>query len=158
MLLRSGSEVGASRLKLLSFIKFGGLSGLGWLLDFTILLLLVGAAGLPAAAANVASSATAALTVFLVSRHLVFARSHGALGIRIVVYAGYTLCLILVMSVVMHYLIALFRTVAGARGIPLTASVAAALAKIVVTPPQLLMNFLMSQHVSERPIARGTTT
>ena len=62
---------------LTAFLKFGSLSGLGWLLDLAILLSLVGGLGAPAFAANIVSSSVAAMSVFLVSRSLIFRRGRG---------------------------------------------------------------------------------
>ena len=99
-----------------AFLKFGGLSGMGWLLDFALLLSMVGAFGVPPFVANVISSSTAALTVFLLSRRLIFDRSEGALGTRIAVYLVYTLCLITAAAWVMTLIIQVLAGLAQANG------------------------------------------
>ena len=141
---------------LAAFLKFGGLSGMGWLLDFALLLSMVGVLGVPPFAANVVSSSAAALTVFLLSRRLVFDRSEGALGTRIAVYLLYTLCLITVAAWVMTLIIQVLAGLAQANGYAPPPAVLTACAKVLVTPPQLLLNFLMSRHMSERAIAPRT--
>jgi putative flippase GtrA len=84
MLSRSVGSVGsryvsADRLRV--FLRFAGLSGLGWLLDMAVLLALVGLLGLPPFLANIASSCAAALSVFLISRLVIFDGARTALGV-----------------------------------------------------------------------------
>ncbi len=141
---------------LTAFLKFGGLSGMGWLLDFALLLSMVVAFGVPPFVANVISSSIAALTVFLVSRRFIFDRSEGALGARIVVYLLYTLSLITVAAGVMTLIIHLLAGLAQANGYDPAPAVLTACAKVLITPPQLLLNFLMSRHMSERAMAPRT--
>ena len=151
------SQAGApKRGWLAAFLKFGGLSGMGWLLDFALLLTMVGVLGAPPFLANVISSSTAALTVFLLSRRLIFERSEGALGTRIAVYLLYTLCLITVAAWVMTLIIHVLFGLAQANGYAPAPTVLAAAAKVLITPPQLLLNFLMSRTMSERTIAPRT--
>ncbi len=141
---------------LVAFLKFGGLSGMGWLLDFTLLLAMVGGLGVPPFVANVISSSTAALTVFLVSRRFIFARSEGALGTRVTAYLLYTLCVIAVAALAMTWIIQASGELAQAYGHDPSRALLTAVAKVLVTPPQLLMNFLVSRHMSERTIGPGT--
>ncbi len=141
---------------LAAFLKFGGLSGVGWLLDFALLLSMVGVLGVPPFAANLVSSSAAALTVFLVSRRLIFDRSEGALGTRVAVYLLYQLCLITAAAWAMTLIIRGLGGLAQLYGFDPSHAALTAAAKVLVTPPQLLLNFLMSRHMSERRIARGT--
>ncbi len=139
--------------RLLAFLKFGGLSGVGWLLDFTLLLSMVSGLGLPPFVANVISSSTAALTVFLVSRRFIFARNEGALGTRIAAYFVYTLCVIAAAALAMTFIIRVLNGLALAYGDAPSSTLLTAVAKVLVTPPQLLMNFVMSRYLSERTMA-----
>ena len=148
---RSGSP---SQGWLVAFLKFGGLSGAGWLLDFSLLLLMVGAFSVPPFAANVVSSSIAALSVFLLSRRFIFARSAGALGRRVTIYLLYTLCVIAAAALAISLLVGGLDGLAQLHGLHPSRTVLAAVAKILVTPPQLLMNFLMSRHMSERAMGR----
>ena len=141
---------------LAAFLKFGGLSGMGWLLDFALLLSMVGSLGVPPFVANVISSSAAALTVFLVSRRFIFDRSEGALGTRIAVYLLYTLSLITAATWVMTLIIGGLAGLAQVNGYAPAPAVLTACAKVLITPPQLLLNFLMSRHMSERAMARRT--
>lgn len=136
-----------------SFLKFGGLSGVGWLLDFSLLMALV-RLGLPAGEANVLSSATAASCVFLVSRKLVFRGDPDRLLRRVLVYLVYTLCVICLASAAMQWLVALFADLQARLGTDLGRGWVSALAKIAVTPPQLALNFAVARFVAQRSLAR----
>jgi putative flippase GtrA len=132
-----------------NLIGFGGLAGLGWIGDFCLLLLLVGIVGLQSGVANAISSATAALTVFLLSRELVFLKAGGRLLLRCTLYLGYTAVVILLASMAIRYfstgLAAWMKS--GDRVLP--AIVSAGFAKVLVTPPQFLLNYCMSRWLSE---------
>jgi putative flippase GtrA len=132
-----------------NLIRFGGLAGLGWLGDFCLLLLLVGIVGLESAQANAISSATAALAVFLLSRELVFLKAGGRLLLRCALYLGYTVVVILLASLaVRHFSAGLGAWVeSGDRALPAVTS--AGIAKVLVTPPQFLLNYCMSRWLSE---------
>lgn len=133
------------------FLRFAGLSGLGWILDFGLLLTFVHLLSIPASTANVVSSCVAALTVFLVSRLLVFETASHYLLVRIVIYVSYVLLVIFVASFAISALVPWLLPLLVHR-LPdawlLTA--AAAIAKVIVTPPQLLLNFVVARYLSER--------
>ncbi len=137
---------------LASFLKFGGLSGLGWLADACILLVLVGWFGVTPLVANFISSCTAALAVFLVSRELIFTKASGRTGLRVLGYLAYVLVLICIASLAVQLISAWLRGFAEAHRIAVSATAAAAVAKVLVTPPQLVLNFLMSRAMSERKL------
>lgn len=132
------------------FLRFGALSGGGWLLDCTLLLLLTALMSFPVHAANFVSSATAALTVFVVSRYLVFSGADAPLAGRVLAYFAYTACVIFLASA----------AIAGIRGglvriaqhfdWSLDPQALTFWAKVVITPPQLVANFLMSRLLNEK--------
>ncbi len=133
------------------FLRFAGLSGLGWLLDVLLLLTLVHSTSLSPAVANVVSSCTAALSVFLVSRLLVFDTASHYLLIRVVIYVFYVLVVIFVASFAIAALVQWLAPLFAQRMPPSWVGLAAAgVAKVIVTPPQLLFNFLVARHLSER--------
>jgi putative flippase GtrA len=136
----------------MAFLKFGSLSGAGWLLDFAILLALVGALGAPAIVANVVSSSIAAFTVFLFSRRMIFKPAEGGLEARIASYLAYTLCVIAVTAEAMSLIVHALGALGEARGWRVSPTTLAAIAKIAITPPTLILNFLMSRHTAEREI------
>lgn len=118
-----------------------------------LLLLMVRFAEMGASVANVISSSIAAVSVFLVSRHLVFSKAEGKLAGRVGLYFAYTLLVILLASLAMHavsnYLLILGRQMEWA----ISVSGMAAVAKVVITPPQLFMNFLASRLLAESRLA-----
>jgi putative flippase GtrA len=146
------NRANAAQLKGAFFI---GLSGLGWLLDISLLVLLVGRLGLQAFPASIASASVAALSVFLISRRFIFKGRRNALGTRVALYMGYSLCMILAAAAAIHGLVHLGRGAALGLHWAVPASLLAACAKVVVTPPQLLANFhvarFMSEHALDRP-------
>jgi putative flippase GtrA len=135
---------------LLSFLKFAGLSGLGWLIDISIFLTLISAFNLEPFQANTVSSCIAALGVFLLSRELIFRKASKALFLRLMVYLTYTLIVIVVVSTIIGISVSFIR--------PLTENiigewsiiVIAGISKILLTPPQLVLNYYMSRFLSER--------
>ena len=134
---------------LTAFLKFGTLSGLGWLLDFAILVSLVALLGAPAFAANVVSSSVAAMSVFLISRRLIFTPGEGGLELRAAIYFVYTLAMIGIAASAMTLIVDALSALAAGRNLHPSATVLAAVAKVLVTPPLLILNFLMSRHTSE---------
>ncbi|MDB5379827.1 MAG: hypothetical protein JWR00_4273 [Rubritepida sp.] len=139
----------------IGFLKFGGVSGLGWIADTCILLLLIRLAGMPPLAANVISSCIAALSVFLLSREKVFNKAVGWAGLRVAFYLAYTLTVILIASAGLSAITAWLGELARAEGVALSATAPAAVAKVLVTPPQLVLNFLVSRFLIERDLKGG---
>lgn len=137
---------------LISFLKFGGLSGLGWLADACILLVLVGYFGMTPLVANFISSCTAALAVFLISRELIFSKASGRTGLRVLGYLAYVLALICVASVMAQLISTWVLEFSETHRLAVSATLAAAVAKVVITPPQLVSNFLVSRAMSERKL------
>jgi putative flippase GtrA len=137
---------------LISFLKFGGLSGLGWLADACILLVLVGYFGMTPLVANFISSCTAALAVFLISRELIFSKASGRTGLRVFGYLAYVLALICVASVMAQLISTWVLEFSETHRLAVSATLAAAVAKVIITPPQLVSNFLVSRAMSERKL------
>lgn len=130
-----------------SVAHFAGLSGAGWLLDFFILLVLVRFFGLPVFGANLLSAGTAGLLVFLLSRKMVFRASHGNVARRALFYLVYTLAVIVLASWTMRLLVGMFH--ASGNAWLMRPVIAAALAKILVTPATLALNFIVAKGVNE---------
>ena len=126
--------------------QFIGLSGLGWLLDFLLLLLLVRFLKLPVFQANLVSASTAGLFVFFASRTMVFRPAHGSAAGRALFYLAYTITVILLASACMRLLVGVFHasSVLWMR----RPVIAAALAKVLVTPLNLALNFVVARGVN----------
>lgn len=137
---------------MIRFLRFGGLSGLGWVADTFILLLLVAWGGLVPLAANVISSCIAALSVFLLSREIIFEKAEGGSGRRAGLYLLYTLAVIAIASLCMQALAPFITAFLAANGFTSSRTASAGVAKVLITPPQLMMNFLVSRQLSQRPM------
>ena len=130
-----------------SFIKFGTLSGGGWLLDCGILLILSQTFGITLSTANFLSSSIAALTVFSTSRFLVFNSTSPQSMKSTVAYFGYTCLIIIAASSVIGEIEWAIEYISYIYKFELTAGQLAFVAKIIITPPQLLANFVMSRYL-----------
>jgi putative flippase GtrA len=119
----------------------------------TLLLLMVRFAEMPASVANIISSSIAAVSVFLVSRHLVFDKAEGQLAGRIGLYFAYTLAVILLASLAMNFVSRYLQIVGGQMDMSMSVSGLAVVAKVLITPPQLFMNFLASRLLAESRFA-----
>lgn len=135
------------------FWRFAGLSGIGWLFDFTLLLVLVHSVHLHAGLANIVSSCCAALCVFLISRLIVFRGRENELSLRLAAYLLYTLVLIFMASGVLGALTRFFTPFAIEHFGAYHSVLVAALAKIIITPPQLLLNFLVARKLNETSLS-----
>ena len=128
-------------------LRFLGLSGIGWLMDFTVYTLLsLRMENL--ALANVFSSLVGASFVFLFSTRFVFRDSHRIpLGLKYAIYIVYQLLLIFLISKLLAWIaagIALYAPWALLR------KLAAVLSKIIVTPITMTVNFLVMKAVIEK--------
>jgi putative flippase GtrA len=145
----SGQLFITSKNKLMkNFLKFGILSGGGWLLDCGILLALSQTLGIALSYANFISSSVAALVVFTVSRFLIFDSSTEQSLLKTGIYFCYTCGIIFAASTVIGPILRLIRYSSQYLEIWPTAGQAAFLAKVLITPPQLLVNFIMSRYLS----------
>jgi len=119
--------------------RFAAVAGCGWCLDAACLLLL--ARVLPPALANVASSLMAATFVYLVAHHFVHEGRRSLVGLRLAVYSAYTLVLIVAASAALGAVAPVIARYAAG-------SAAILLAKVAITPPQFLLNFIMSRLIA----------
>lgn len=129
-------------------LGFASLSGAGWLFDMALFSVLVSVAGFAPALANFISASIAALSVFLLSRSAVFGNRGG--GARpALVYLGYTWAMIVVWSFAIASLAGLLATPADdGNALVGEPSMAAIVAKVIVTPFSLALNFLVARFLS----------
>jgi putative flippase GtrA len=120
-------------------MRFAAVAGCGWLIDAICLLAFsrVIAPGL----ANVASSLIAASFVYLVSHRYVHSGQPSMVGLRLGAYAVYTVGLILVASLAMTRILPVLKL----YGSPVVVIICA---KIIITPPQFLCNFVTSRFLA----------
>ena len=128
-------------------LRFVGLSGIGWLMDFTVYTLL-SLHMTDLALVNVLSSLVGASFVFAFSTRFVFRDSHRIpLALKYAIYIVYQLLLIFLISKLLAWV---------AAGIALYAPwellrrFSAILAKILVTPITMTVNFFVMKAVIEK--------
>jgi putative flippase GtrA len=140
-------EVGSTVLTV--FLRFGGLSGLGWLFDFCLLFLFVSLGHLPVFISNLMSATFAATLVFLLSRTFVFTSNKHFVLLRLIIYCTYTLAIIVVASIAMKYIAGIAETLAVHYYRSLTAATCAMIAKLLVTPVNFILNFVVARITNE---------
>lgn len=141
-----GTEAGSQ-----DIARFVALSGGGWILDALLLAALVGLAGTEPQVANLFSASVAAAIVYLVAHRRIHSGARNAVELRLGMYLIYTAVVILLASWAMVPLTALAAQLLRAE----PAGVAAALvAKCLVTPPQLLANFVVSRALARASLGR----
>lgn len=132
------------------FVRFAGLSGAGWVLDTVQLLVLTQMGHIHPIVANTVSSCVAAGMVFLVSRTRIHGGEQEGVSGRVGIYIAYTLVLILVASCVLSVLV---RYLTGLHLPWLSGDALLLVAKIMITPPQLICNFFVSRFVARYAFA-----
>lgn len=129
-------------------MRFFGISGIGWVVDFSIFNLLNLRSG-DVAVNNMVSSLVAVCFVFAASTRKTFVQKDGGirLGVKFAVYILYQVMLILMAS---KLLTALHVWLAGILAGGSLAGFSAMAAKIMVTPVTMLMNFCVMKLLIER--------
>ena len=127
-------------------LRFIGLSGIGWLLDFAVYTLLsIKASNL--AAVNMISSLVGASFVFVFSTRFVFRNNHRIPLIwKYCVYIVYQVILIVLISLLLSRINALICALAPA----FIAAFSAVLSKIIVTPITMTLNFFFMKLAIEK--------
>ncbi len=131
---------------LLQALRFFGLSGIGWLLDFGTFVLLGRFSG-NVVANNIVSSWVGVTFVFVTATRKVF-RSRGRipLGVKYVLYLAYQCILIFLVSKLLGWI----STQLAGSGIGLLQRYAGIIAKILVTPVTMVTNFLVMKGIVEK--------
>ena len=140
-----GQESALRRL-LRQALRFLGLSGVGWLMDFTVYTLL-SLRFQDLAWVNVFSSLVGASFVFIFSTRFVFRDSHRIpLWLKYAIYIVYQLALIFLISRLLAWTAGML---AAHAPWPWLVPLAPVLAKILVTPLTMTVNFFVMKGVIE---------
>lgn len=132
------------RTRYFQFIGFVFLSGLGWLCDIASFTLLVELFGAPGFVANFVSSYVGVTFVWFTSLRSIFGRP-GAVGGRfLLIYWGFQFVSILAYSQVLQLVVDTLRVNPSA----LLANTPEIAAKIIVTPFNLVTNFLFMKFLT----------
>ena len=132
---------------LIQAIRFVGLSGIGWLLDFTVYTVLSFVLE-NLAVVNMLSSLCGASFVFLFSTRFVFQNSHRIpLWMKYAVYIIYQLILIWLISLLLAQINVFLVSFLGSTFL---GAFCPTLSKIIVTPITMCLNFFVSKFVIEK--------
>lgn len=132
---------------LLQAVKFYGISGIGWLIDFGVFAVL-NAVGVPSGIGNMISSLCGVTFVFFLSTRKTFKVNQSRLGLKqkYLIYVLVEILVILAASKGVSVLTGLY------EGIPvgIIEKYAAIFAKICVTPFTMLFNFIFMKILTEK--------
>ena len=128
-------------------LRFVGLSGIGWLLDFTVYTALSFLSE-NLALNNMISSLVGASFVFTFSTRFIFRDSHRIpLIYKYIIYVLYQLVLIFLISQLLALISSVILTIFSQE---LIVSLSAVLSKMIVTPITMIANFIVTKHVIEK--------
>lgn len=132
------------------FIRFFGLSGLGWCIDFSLYLIFTLVFDWPVFYSNCLSSIPAITLVFFVSTKKIFKNSEQRipLGIKYAIYVCYQMILLTMVSILGQYLALWIGNLA--KELVLIEKVSKILVKIIITPITMVMNFFVMKIMAER--------
>lgn len=132
------------------FFAFAALSGCGWLLDTGLTLTLAVGAQVPTALAQMLGGGLACAAVYLVSRRGIF-EATGAPTAGLALYLAYSAGMIFVAGVALAWM---REQIHALR--PLAPAGEVLLAKVMITPPILGINFLVARRLSSQGGRKST--
>ena len=135
-------------------LLFVMVSGVGWLVDVTVLMALSGPAGWGLIEANIASGSCGVLVVFAVSSKAIFQRNTGSMAQKLAVLLIFNLVVILASS----FMLAAIAQGLSNLALDVPPAALRLLAKVLVTPLTLLLNYVVVRFLVERFIGLGSST
>lgn len=131
------------------FLSFLLVSGVGWLIDFTIYFILTKFIGLKVIYANILSSIPAITYVFLMSNKKIFKNTESKLSIKIkyLIYFGYQLILLFCISALGEFL---YSKLLNIVAIPIIFNNLKIVIKILITPITMTLNFIVLKNIIEK--------
>lgn len=132
-------------------LRFVGLSGIGWLLDTSVYMLLVGGLGLRVFVAAMIGGLCGATFAFLTSSRWVFSGRRHGLGGRLLVYLVYIAVQIVAMSAVIDGLATALQAGFALVDLAVSWPLIALLSKCLITPFVLAMNYLVARRLNAAP-------
>lgn len=132
-------------------VRFVGISGCGWLIDFGVYIALTEVLRFHVAYANMISAIPAVTLVFLVSTRKIFANKKGDLPLwgKYIVYFLYQMALVFCVSWVGEWLFRLLSRTA-LMNILLVAAHLKIVCKILITPITMTANFFVMKFLCEK--------
>lgn len=135
---------------IIQFIKFFGISGVGWCIDFMLYLFFTLVLGWPVFYSNCLSSIPAVTLVFFVSTKKIFRSHQGRLsiGAKYAIYVIYQMILLFFVSSIGQVVAEWIANLAS--DIDWLQRAAKIAAKILITPITMLMNFIVMKIMAEK--------
>ncbi len=132
----------------LQFVRFIGISGVGWCIDFSLYLMLTSVFRWPVFISNCLSAVPAVTLVFSVSTAKIFRKAPGKIPVyaKYVIYLIYQFILLLIVSSLGQWLSDVIILKATMR---LIVDLSKVIAKVMITPVTMVMNFLIMKLLSE---------
>ena len=131
------------------FIKFLFLSGIGWLIDFTLYLIFSNIFDFKIIYSNILSSIPAVTFVFFVSTRRVFVKNKKGFTLKekYFIYFLYQVILIITISLLGQYLyILILKNIA----VKIELKILKLIIKILITPITMLINFIVMKFLIEK--------
>ena len=131
------------------FLSFLLVSGVGWIIDFSIYIALTKLANFKVIYANILSSIPAITYVFLMSNKKIFKNMNSKLSLKIkyLIYFGYQLILLLSISLLGEFL---YDKLIGFVIIPVLVNNFKIIIKILITPITMTLNFIFMKNLIEK--------
>lgn len=130
--------------------KFIGVSGIGWIIDFTLYLIITFLFQIKVGYANFVSAIPAITFVFIVSTKKIFIKSNGCINLKYkyMIYCVYQIFLISIVSILGQYLyeyVCMFNI--EAININQISKIGV---KLIITPITMIFNFFIMKILIER--------
>lgn len=129
---------------IVQFVKFFGISGIGWCIDFGLYIAFTQVLEWPVFQSNCLSSIPAVTLVFFVSTRKIFKKADSKIpvGVKYIVYLIYQAVLLTLVSMAGQHLAILI-------GRFWTSALVKILVKIVITPFTMVANFFVMKAMTE---------
>lgn len=131
-------------------LLFVAASGTGWLIDTSVFLLLSGPGNWGVVPANIVSGSCGALFVFALSARGIFQRNQGSLGQKIGALLVFNAVVIIASSLALGVIASMLALGAAQLGWDVTPGALRLVAKVLVTPVTLALNFVVIRYLLER--------
>lgn len=139
------------KMLIIQFFKFIMISGVGWLIDFSIYLLLTSKINCPVGYSNFISGIPALTFVFIFSTRKIFKNKYGKVSIykKYCIYFGYQIILMLLISssAQILYSILLTSNICKVMFIERNLKI---IIKILITPITMTINFFVMKLLAEK--------
>ena len=147
--LETKNKVSNLKKILRQFIKFLFLSGIGWLIDFTLYLIFSNIFDFKIIYSNILSSIPAVTFVFFVSTRRVFVKNKKGFTLKekYFIYFLYQVILIITISLLGQYLyLLILKNIA----VKIELKILKLIIKILITPITMLINFIVMKFLIEK--------